>query len=128
MSRVQPPGRLAGSGGSPFGAKTPGCGHVRALAGMKASIWNGALTKVARERRAGRRVGAVGGERRRRQVDVVLHQAGVRRAGLADLDRVSGVGPVEAVDVLPAAVQVVEAVVLLVDDDDVLEPRKPVGP
>src|SRR5437764_11076271 len=45
MSRVQPPGRLVGLGVSPFGAKTPGCGHVRALGGMKVSIRNGAFTK-----------------------------------------------------------------------------------
>src|SRR5438067_508205 len=45
MSRVQPPGRLPSLGGSPFGAKTPGCGHVRAPAGMYASMLNGWLVK-----------------------------------------------------------------------------------
>src|SRR5512133_2329423 len=45
MSRVQPPGRLLGLGSRPFGAKTPGCGHVRASFGMYCSIENGAFTK-----------------------------------------------------------------------------------
>src|SRR5690349_10710442 len=45
MSRVQPPGRLLGLGVSPFGANTPGCGHVRASFGMYASIENGAFLK-----------------------------------------------------------------------------------
>jgi hypothetical protein len=40
----------------------------------------------------------------------------VRRIGLA-----------QAVDALPAAVEVVEAVVLLVDHDDVTDPVEPVG-
>ena len=54
---------------------------------------------------------------------VVLVEALVRReaarAGLAQLDRVRGVGVSETADTLPAAVQIVEAVVLLVDHDDV---------
>jgi hypothetical protein len=45
MSRVQPPGRLLGLGAKPFGANTPGCGHVRASFGMYASIENGAFGK-----------------------------------------------------------------------------------
>ena len=45
MSRVQPPGRLAGLGSKPFDAKTPGCGHVRASFGMNASIENGLFVK-----------------------------------------------------------------------------------
>ena len=45
MSRVHPPGRLDGLGGRPFGAKTPGCGQVRALAGMYVSMPNGAFGK-----------------------------------------------------------------------------------
>ena len=45
MSRVQPPGRLLGLGGRPFGAKTPGCGQVRASGGRNASIANGSFVK-----------------------------------------------------------------------------------
>src|SRR6266550_3727966 len=45
MSRVQPPGRLAGLGRRPFGANTPGCGQVRASFGIYASIENGELAK-----------------------------------------------------------------------------------
>ena len=61
-------------------------------------------------------------ERRRRQVHVVLLQAGVGVAGLVDLRACAPASALrEAVHALPAAVQVVEAVVLLVDDDDVLD-------
>ncbi len=45
MSLVHPPGRLLGLGVRPFGANTPGCGHVRASFGMNASIENGAFGK-----------------------------------------------------------------------------------
>src|SRR2546422_11253879 len=45
MSRVQPPGRLASLGSSPFGAKTPGCGQVLALEGIYSSIEKGVLPK-----------------------------------------------------------------------------------
>jgi hypothetical protein len=62
----------------------------------------------------------------RLQVDVVHVQALERRrerrwACLRNLQRVGGVGVGKPVHALPAAVQVVEAVVLLVDDDDVLD-------
>ena len=91
-----------------------------------------------RERHRLRVAGRLFGERVRRerrartarevrvQVDVELLQAGVRRAGLGDLRRVGAIrvrqaDHVLAVDVAPQSVQVVEAVVLLVDDHDVLE-------
>src|SRR5580765_1001812 len=45
MSLVHPPGRLAGLGVRPFGANTPGCGHVRASFEMYCSIEKGALVK-----------------------------------------------------------------------------------
>src|SRR2546425_12816471 len=45
MSRVQPPGRLPSLGGRPVGAKTPGCGQVRASFGMTASMLNGLFVK-----------------------------------------------------------------------------------
>jgi hypothetical protein len=65
-----------------------------------------------------RRAGAADGGRR--QVDVVLRQTGQGRAGGVHLGLVAlGVG--RHVDALPAAEQVVEAVVLLVDDHDVLD-------
>ena len=89
------------------------------------------VREVARERPAGRVVAgraqrARGVRRRLRlQVRVVLVQALVRRErarpGLPDLRRVRGIGVGEAANALPAAVQVVEAVVLLVDDDDVVD-------
>src|SRR5438874_943027 len=45
MSRVHPPERLLGLGGRPFGAKTPGCGQVRASFGMYCSMLKGVLRK-----------------------------------------------------------------------------------
>jgi hypothetical protein len=48
----------------------------------------------------------------------------VRVAELVDLQRVSGVGVRTTVHALPAAVQVVEAVVLLVDHHDVVDLRQ----
>ena len=68
-----------------------------------------------------RGVRAVGAQRRRREVDVVLQQALVRRAVLVDLDRVGAIGLGHPVHALPAPVEVVEGVVLLVDDDDPLD-------
>jgi hypothetical protein len=55
------------------------------------------------------------------QVDVVLQQALERRPRLVDLRGVGFVRAREPVHALPRAVQVVEAVVLLVDDDDVVD-------
>ena len=78
------------------------------------------VDEVARE--SGDRVGALHRQRRRGQVHVLLEQAGVATAGLPDLQRVIGVGTGEAVDPFPTSVDVVEAVVLLVDDDDVIDP------
>src|SRR5439155_17798365 len=85
------------------------------------------VREVARERAAGRvaagRAQGAGrvGRRLRLQVRVVLVQALVRRerarTGLPDLRRVRRIRSGEPVDSLPAAVEVVEAVVLLVDDD-----------
>ncbi len=63
-------------------------------------------------------------ERRHGQVHVELPQARVGRAVLVDLGRVRGVGVGESVHAFPAAVQVVEAVVLLVDHHDVVDLRK----
>src|SRR5438105_8920109 len=45
MSSVQPPGKFAGLGVNPCGAKTPGWGQVRASFGREASIENGAFLK-----------------------------------------------------------------------------------
>jgi len=68
-----------------------------------------------------RRAGRAGrAERRGREVDVDLQQALVRGARLVHLRRVGGVGGREAADALPAAVEVVERVVLLVDHHQVL--------
>ncbi len=74
------------------------------------------------------RVRAVGRQRRRGQVHVELLQAVVGDAVLVDLRGVRGVGVRAAVHALPAAVEVVEAVVLLVDDHDVLDLRELVLP
>src|SRR5207249_139643 len=57
-----------------------------------------------------------------------LTKAGVRRPGVWDLRRVARTSLRKAVDALPAPVQVVEAVVLLVDDDDVVDPREAGSP
>ena len=46
MSRVQPPGRFAAFGRRPFGAKTPGCGQVSALAGRMLSMLNSAFVNA----------------------------------------------------------------------------------
>ena len=75
----------------------------------------------ARERGAGRRIGACGRQRRRGQVDVHLEQARVGRTALVHLRRLRSGRTRKAIDAFPASVQVVEAVVLLVDDDDVLD-------
>jgi hypothetical protein len=45
MSRVQPPVRLASFGSEPFGKKPPGCGQVRALAGMNAPMSKSVFVK-----------------------------------------------------------------------------------
>src|SRR5690242_12725917 len=45
MSAVQPPGRFKELGVRPWGAKTPGCGQVCAVAGMYASMEKGAFAK-----------------------------------------------------------------------------------
>ncbi len=66
-------------------------------------------------------VDAVRGLRRRFEVDVVLQQAGVGHAVLPDLGHLPGGRVGAAVDPLPTAVEVVEAVVLLVDHDDVVD-------
>src|SRR5436190_3170241 len=73
------------------------------------------------------RLGPAGaGQRSDREVDVVLHQAAVHMAVLRDLLGLgrAGLGPavdLAVADLAPAAVEVVEAVVLLVDHHDVLE-------
>src|SRR6202043_3293096 len=46
MSSVQPPGRFAWLGVDPRGKKMPGCGQGCALAGMSASMENGAFVKA----------------------------------------------------------------------------------
>ena len=76
------------------------------------------------ERRRCGGIGAVGRQRiRRRQVHVVLKQTVVRACRLADLERVSRISVRASVHTLPIAVQVVEAVVLFVDDNDVIDSR-----
>src|SRR5262249_11940869 len=91
---------------------------------------------VDRERRVGEVTdewGSGGGvaasrrERRRGQVDVVLLEAGVWGCALAELGGVGCFGFRYAVDPFPAAIEVVEAVVLLIDDDDVLDLREGPG-
>src|SRR5262249_45002843 len=73
------------------------------------------IRERARERRAGRvEALADGRKRRRRQVDVQLEETPVRQAVLVVLKRVGRRRVLEAVGAFPAAVQVVEAVVLLV--------------
>ncbi|MEZ0059160.1 hypothetical protein ABIF26_004668 [Bradyrhizobium elkanii] len=81
----------------------------------------------AQDRDRARIVGAARRLRRRRgQVDVVLQQAGID--GLVVLPNLQGVRLIGigyavdlvAADVAPMAVEVIEAVVLLIDDDDVL--------
>jgi hypothetical protein len=97
---------------------TPGCGHVCALAGIYVSMLKGLFVKCM----AGVvdcRGGAVCRQWRRRQVDVVLEQTVVSGAALADLRGVGGVG--SSVDALPSAIEIVEAVVLFVDDDHVVD-------
>jgi hypothetical protein len=69
--------------------------------------------------RGRRRGGAVCRQWRRRQVDVVLEQTVVSGAALADPRGVGGVG--SSVDALPSSIEIVEAVVLLVDDDYVVD-------
>ena len=73
--------------------------------------------------RGGRRTRGVVAARRQlvREVDVVLQQAREGGTVLLDLQRMRGVGTRQAVDAFPAAIQVVEAMVLLVDDDDVVD-------
>src|SRR4029077_7945066 len=46
MSSVQPPGRFVCLGVDPWRKKPPGGGHVCALAGMSASMENGAFVKA----------------------------------------------------------------------------------
>ena len=57
---------------------------------------------------------------------VNLQQALERTPELVALNRVRCAGPLSPVDALPAAVEVVEAVIFLVDDDDVLDAGKAV--
>src|SRR4029453_19483715 len=82
--------------------------------------------EVAGEAGPGGGVGAGRRQRRRGQIHVVLEQAVIRRAGLVDLDGAGRGGGAQAVHLLPAAVEVVEAVVLLVDDHNVVDRRQPV--
>ena len=85
----------------------------------------GRIGECARERRAGGvRALAHRCERRRRQVDVELQQTAVRESVLVVLERLDRRRVLQAVHTFPAAVQVVEAVVLLVDDDEVLDLRE----
>src|SRR4029453_11557363 len=84
------------------------------------------VAEVAGERRRGGGVGAAHRQGRRGQVDVVLEQARVGGAGLVDLGGAGPGGVAQAVDALPHAVEVVEAVVLLVDHHDVVDPRQPI--
>src|SRR2546430_6514954 len=73
--------------------------------------------------RGGRRTRGVAAARRQlvREVDVVLQQAREDATVLLYLLRVGGVRTCQAVDALPAAVQVVEAMVLLIDHHDVVD-------
>ena len=87
----------------------------------------GSIEKVTGEGGTGRRVGAVRRQRRRCQIDVVLQQTVVRRACLPNLRGVPRVGAGPAVDRFPTAVQIVEAVVLLVDHHDVIDAPKRIG-
>ena len=85
------------------------------------------VQKSAREGRRAGVVGTAGRQRRRCQIDVVLQQALVfRHIVLPDLRGVGKVGKRQPVDGIamhfaPQPIQIVEAVVLLVDDDDMLE-------
>src|SRR5205807_6083980 len=83
----------------------------------------GSIRKVAAELGPGRHIDAVL-RLRCRQKWLVLFQTGVRRAALVELHRVQGVCSAQAVDPLPTAVEIVETVVLLVDDDDVVDAGK----
>src|SRR5438445_7067852 len=82
------------------------------------------VREVAAEGRAGRHIGAARRLRWSGEVDVVLLQTGVGHPALTDLDGVGAIGPAEAIDALPAAIEVVEAVILLVDDHDVVDGAK----
>src|SRR5262249_15348529 len=69
------------------------------------------------------RAGTGDGQRRRREVHVVLRQTRQRDTARRYLRLVArGGGVRETVDTLPSTEEIVEAVVLLVDDDDVLDP------
>ena len=102
------------------------------LAGLRATGVRGLDEGVDQERPVGEGrtdrsradgAAAVDRQRRRGQVDVVLRQARQRRTGGVDLRlRVRSPQPVDA---FPAAEQVVEAVVLLVDHHDVLDRVEP---
>src|SRR5438034_2095178 len=76
------------------------------------------VREVTVEGGTGRRIGTGHGLRRRRQVDVVLLQAGIGRAALVHLKRVGRTRVAQAVNPLPASIEVVEAVIFLVDDND----------
>ena len=128
MSRVQPPGEpvpfaeaVRAAEGDERSGRARRVGRRDVVVDPERRV-----REVARERRRRRRVVADGAERRARvggglclEVDVVHVQALERRACLIDLGRMGGVGVGEPVDAFPPAVEVVEAVVLLVDDDDV---------
>jgi len=69
-------------------------------------------------------VAGCGQRTRRGQVGIVLQQAAIGLAGLVDLDGVGRAGVGKAVHAFPTAVEVVEAVVFLVDDDEVFDFRQ----
>src|SRR5215470_9306533 len=104
-------------------------GSTRSWAGRRARRDEGVdrkrrIGEVTEEWACGRGVAASRGERRRGQVDVVLLETRVLGSALADLDRVSCSSARDTVHPLPPTIEVVEAVVLLIDDDDVLDLRE----
>ena len=88
--------------------------------GRGCGVWKRHRFRVALGQLGERVAGGIGVE-----VDVELLQACVRDAGLGDLGRVRRIGvgktdDVLTIDVAPGSVEVVEAVVFLVDDDKML--------
>ena len=118
----------AGRSSTPLGANTPGAGHVLAVVGMdESSIVNGALRKWLWNGVAvvvSVHVAGSGGDVRLTSF-CSRHVYGVP----AWLTCVvcAAIGAAQPVDALPAAVEVVEAVVLLVDDDDALDRAQPLA-
>src|SRR5204863_256026 len=80
------------------------------------------VERLVGEMAAVRLTGAVGLLRRRGEVHIVLEQACIRGgAVLFDLERVRGGRVRPPIHAWPAAIKVVEAVVLLVDHNDVVD-------